>query len=86
MFEHVTAFEMAFVAEKVVDRGIGRGEFLEGANVPKPRHRFFPSAEWLARVLGPIVKLSAAFLAGRFTMIFIAARYDQSRSVTITFG
>lgn len=64
MFEYVTAFEMALVAEKVVDRGIGRGEFLEGANVPKPRHRFFPSAEWLVRVIDPIVGLTTAFLVG----------------------
>jgi len=62
LFEHFTAVEVAFVIEKVVDRGVDGGEFLQGASVPERRHRFLPSSEWLLRVLGPIVKPTAAFL------------------------
>lgn len=42
--------------------GIDGGEFLEGADVPEPRHRFFPSSEWLVRIIGRVVKPPAAFL------------------------
>ena len=64
MFENIAAIEVAFMIKEVVDRGMGGGEFLEGADVPEPRHRFFPSSEWLVRIFDPVVKPTAAFLAG----------------------
>jgi hypothetical protein len=64
MFKNITAVEVALIVEKVVDGGMDGGDFLEGANVPKPRHRFFPSSEWLVRVFGSIVEPTAAFLVG----------------------
>jgi hypothetical protein len=55
---------MGLLFEKVEDRGMDGGEFLQGANVPELRHRLFPSAEWLVQVLGPIVQPTATFLPG----------------------
>ena len=64
MFENITAAEMVFVIEPIMDRGVDGGVFLKGTNVPERRHRFLPSSEWFVRVLGPIVKPTTAFLAG----------------------
>jgi hypothetical protein len=64
MFENITAVEVALVVEKVVDRGMDGGKFLEGANVLELQHRFFPSPEWLVRVLCPIVEPTTTFLVG----------------------
>jgi hypothetical protein len=64
MFKNITAVQMALLVEKVMDRGMDGGEFLEGAGVPELGHRFFSPSERLVRILCPIVKPTAAFLAG----------------------
>ena len=64
MFKNITAVQMALVVEKVMDRGMDGGKILEGAGVPELGHRFFSPSERLVRILCPIVKPAAAFLAG----------------------
>jgi transposase-like protein len=36
MFKNITAVQMALLVEKVMDRGMDGGEFLEGADAPEP--------------------------------------------------
>ena len=47
LLEDVSAIEAAVQIEVIVDRGVDRGEFLQGLYVPKFRHRTLPSSEWL---------------------------------------
>ena len=45
--EDVTAVEVAALIEMIMDRGMDGGEFLQGFNVPKFRHRTLSSSERL---------------------------------------
>ncbi len=47
LLENVAAIEVTVVVEVVMDRGMGGGEFLQGLDVPKPRHRTLSSSERL---------------------------------------
>jgi hypothetical protein len=38
---------MAVLVEMIVERGMGGGEFLQGFDVPEPRHRPLSSSERL---------------------------------------
>jgi hypothetical protein len=42
----VSADEVAFLVEVVVDRAVDGGEFLEGFHSPKPLHSALSSSEW----------------------------------------
>ncbi len=64
MLEDIAAIEVTVVVEMVVDRGVDRGEFLQGLDIPKPCHRTLSSSERLVRVLGSIVEPPAALLIG----------------------
>ena len=43
----ISADEVAFLIEKVVDRAVDGSEFLERLHPEKPLHRAFSSSEWL---------------------------------------
>ncbi len=45
--ECVAAIQVAVMVEMVVDRSMGRSEFLQRLDVPEPGHRTFSSAERL---------------------------------------
>ena len=47
LLEDIAAIEVAVLVEVIVDRGMGGGEFLQGLDVPKLRHRSFSSWERL---------------------------------------
>ena len=47
----------------IVDRGVDRGEFLQGHNFPELRHRPLSSSKRLVRDFGPIVEPTPTFLA-----------------------
>jgi hypothetical protein len=47
LLEDIAAVEVTVVVEVVVDRGMGRSEFLESFHVPELRHRSFSSSERL---------------------------------------
>lgn len=47
LLEDVAAVEVTVEIEMIVDRGVDRGEFLQGIYVPELRHRTLPSSEWL---------------------------------------
>jgi hypothetical protein len=39
LLEDIAAVEMAVLIEVIVDRGVDRGEFLKGLDVPELHHR-----------------------------------------------
>ena len=47
LFENVAAVEVAVQVEVVMDRGMGRGKFLESFYIPEARHRPLSSSERL---------------------------------------
>ncbi len=65
--EDVAAVEVAVLIEMIMDRGVDGGEFLQGFNVPKLRHRPLSSSERLMRVFGPVVEPAAALVNGSVT-------------------
>ncbi len=67
LLEAVTTIEVAVLIEMIRDRGVDGGEFLQGFNVPKLRHRPLSSSERLMRVFGPVVEPATADLSGSVT-------------------
>ena len=59
----VAAVEVAVEIEMVVYRGKHRSEYLQGLDVPEPRHRTLSSSNGLMRVFGPIVEPTTALLS-----------------------
>ncbi len=39
LLENVAALEVTVEVEMILDRGVGGSEFLQGLDVPEPRHR-----------------------------------------------
>ena len=44
------------MVEVVIDRGVNRGELLQGLDIPESRHRPFPPSKREMRVLSPVVQ------------------------------
>ena len=61
-FVDVTADEMAFVVEMVVDRGMEGAEFLEDVHPSKPQHGPLSALERLVGILGPVVQPATGVL------------------------
>ena len=62
MAVEVSADEMAFLIEVVVDRAVHGGELLECLHPPKSLHRPFLSSERLVGVFRPVVEPAAHLL------------------------
>jgi len=56
LLEDIAAVEVAVLAEMVVDRGMGGGEFLQGLYISEFRHRSFSSSE---RLVGGLCQTNA---------------------------
>ena len=65
LLENTAAVEVAVLVEKVVDRGMGGGEFLLSLHISENRHRSFSPSERLVGILGSIVEPPTALLFGR---------------------
>ena len=59
--------------EMVMDRGVGRGDFLQSLYIPEPSHRSLSSSEGMVRVLGSVVEPATADLASLSTDLFHSA-------------
>jgi len=52
----VSAVEVAFLIEVVVDGGVDGSEFLQASHLPEAQHRTFSSSKWQVGILRPIVQ------------------------------
>ena len=59
----VSADEVAFLIEEVVDRAVDGGEFLKRLHPEKPLHRPFSSSEGLVGILDPVGQPASGLLA-----------------------
>lgn len=58
----LSAEEVAFEGEMVVEGSVDRGEFLQRFHLSKPQHDAFPSSERQMAVLRPVVGVTASLL------------------------
>ncbi len=47
LYEDVATIEVTILIEVIVDRGVNRGELLQGLDVPEPGHRSLSSSKRL---------------------------------------
>ena len=59
MLISLSAFEMPFMIEVVIDLTVITDEFLKCRNRLETLHRSFSSSEWQVRIFAPIVCLAA---------------------------
>ncbi len=55
-FEILSGVKGAFLVEVIADRGMDRGELLQGSHPSEPEHGALPSSERKMRVLRPVVR------------------------------
>ena len=61
-FEVVSAVEVAFLVEMIVDRRVEGDEFLQCSHSSEAQHGALSSSKRQVRILGPIVQPAAGFL------------------------
>lgn len=74
LLEDASTIEVTVMTEVIVNRAIGRCEFLKRGRTSEPCHGLFSSPEGLMRILGPIVEPSARLMTSLIADLAISGR------------
>ena len=92
-FEGLAVVDVAVEIEMVIERSVGRDEFLQVRHSPEPGHRSLSSPERQVAILRPIIKMATDLLAVDISNVFHRGairpepiRHDGSRCAVALHG